>query len=459
MLDWTGNVEDGRSPCDDDDRRAHPPEDDPEGQWRRPGPAAVQRRRDLYLALSMAAVAMLGVVLANSMGSFPLGRPRSWPEQLAWAVAVVLPLIWRRTRPELSTVVLAVLFIAAQARANPETLTSSAALFIAVYTLGAWGRNRRLAAQIRVSVIVAMFGWLAISATLTIMSTAPQFEGAAGPLPPILAVSISSVLFNLLFFLVAYLLGNSNWTAARRQHLLEVQAEALRRSRAANAERAVTHERVRIARELHDVVAHHVSVMGVQASACRRVLDKDPAKAKSALAAVEQSARTAVDELRRMLGVLRDAGATDGTTGYGLGQIEKLLQGARDAGLTVEFEAFGTPVPVPESVSLAGYRVVQEALTNTIKHARASGVDVRVRYLKREIEVEVTDDGRTAIAGGLPQVAPTYGLGLIGMRERVAAHDGSLEVGARTGGGFRVRARFPLGDPDISAGLLAAAPV
>jgi signal transduction histidine kinase len=249
------------------------------------------------------------------------------------------------------------------------------------------------------------------------------------------------------------LIGRATW------HLLEVQAEALRRSRAANAERAVTHERVRIARELHDVVAHHVSVMGVQASACRRVLDKDPAKAKSALTAVEQSARTAVDELRRMLGVLRDAGATDGTTGYGLGQIERLLQGARDAGLTVEFEAFGTPVPVPDSVSLAGYRVVQEALTNTIKHARASGVDVRVRYLRREIEVEVTDDGRTVIPSGPPQVARTYGLGLIGMRERVAAHDGSLEVGARTGGGFRVRARFPLGDPDISADLLAAAPV
>jgi signal transduction histidine kinase len=441
-------VQAGRSPRDDE-AQADAPDD--LADWARPGPSPTQRRRDLYLGLSMAAAALLSVVLSNSMGSFPLGPPPSWPEQLAWAVAIGLPLAWRRTRPELCTIALAVIFIGAQARSSPETLASSAALFVAIYSLGAWGRNRRLAARIRIGVIVAMFGWLALAATMAVLSTDPEFVGAAGPLPPFLAVAITSILYNLAYFLLAYLLGNSTWTSARRQHLLETQAEALRQSRAENAERAVTQERVRIARELHDVVAHHVSVMGVQASASRRVMDKDPAKAKTALAAVEQSARTAVDELRRMLGVLRDAGAPDQALGHGLDQVDALLQGARDAGLTVECKTFGTPVPVPESVSLAGYRVVQEAVTNTIKHARASEVDVRIRYLRREIEVEVTDDGRAGQIAVPAQPAGTGGLGLIGMRERVAAHDGSLEVGARSGGGFRVRARFPIGPAELGA--------
>ncbi|WP_233604709.1 sensor histidine kinase [Micromonospora sp. HM5-17] len=406
----------------------------------------------------MAAMGVLSVVLANSMGLFPLGPPPGWWEQLTWAVALSLPLVWRRTRPELATVVIAVVFIAAQARRSPETMVSSATLFIALYSLGAWGRSRRLAAGIRIGVIVVMFAWLAISALISILPVAPTFEGTSGPLPPLLALSLHSILFNLAFFLLAYLLGNSTWTSARRQHLLQVQAEELRRSRAAEAERAVTRERVRIARELHDVVAHHVSVMGVQASAGRRVLDKDPAKAKAALAAVEQSARTAVDELRRMLGVLRNAGATDlggpgtddHTGGYGLDQLDTVLRGARDAGLTVVYQTFGTPVPVPESISLASYRVVQEALTNTIKHARASTVDVRVRYLRRELEVEVSDDGR-AVPTGWGRTSAGGGLGLIGMRERVAAHDGTLEAGPRAGGGFRVRARFPIApaEPEV----------
>ncbi|MEO3748938.1 sensor histidine kinase [Plantactinospora sp. B5E13] len=446
---------------------------EPSDEWCRPGPNPTQQRRDLYLGLSTAAVGMLGVVLANSMGMFPLGPPPSWLEQLTWAVAVSLPLVWRRTRPEAVTIVIAVVFIAAQARGGPETLVSSASLFVAIYTLGAWGRHRRWAARIRIGVIVAMFAWLAVSATISILTIEMRFEGAAGPLPPLLAASLHSILFNLAFFLLAYLLGNSTWVSARSRHRLRVQAEELRRSRAAEAERAVTQERVRIARELHDVVAHHVSVMGVQASAARRVMEKDREKARTALGAVEQSARTAVDELRRMLGVLRDAGGTERTgadtgghtSGYGLDQVDSLVQGARDAGLTVAYQTFGTPLPVPESVSLAGYRIVQEALTNTIKHARAGSVDVRVRYLRHEVEVEVTDDGRALATVPSARSPQSDGLGLIGMRERVAAHDGSLEVGPRQGGGFRVRARFPVAPatrpvgPEATARTTADEPV
>ncbi|MEQ4305180.1 sensor histidine kinase [Plantactinospora sp. B6F1] len=412
--------------------------------WVRPGPTRQQRQRDLYLGLSMAALGLLSVMLSTSMGSFPLGTPPPWPERLAWVVAGGLPLIWRRSHPEISTVVLAAIFITAQVRHSPEVPVASAGLFIAVYSLGVWGRDRRLSARIRIGVIAAMFAWLVIGAGMSIASIESDLPDGSGPISPFVAAVITTVLFNVAFFLLAYLLGNRTWTSALRQHELEVQAEELRRSRAENAERAVNQERVRIARELHDVVAHHVSVMGVQASASRRVMDRDPEKAKTALAAVEQSARTAVDELRRMLGVLRNAGAADEALGYGLEQVDSLLQGARDAGLAVEYKIYGTPVPVPESISLAGYRVVQEAMTNTIKHARASAVDVRIRYLRREVEVEVTDDGRTGRAAS----SGTGGLGLIGMRERVAAHDGSLEVGARPAGGFRVRARFPIAQAD-----------
>ncbi len=203
-------------------------------------------------------------------------------------------------------------------------------------------------------------------------------------------------------------------------------------------------ERVRIARELHDVVAHHVSVMGIQASAARRAMDRDAGKARTALAAVEDSARTAVTELRRMLGALRasDPVAEAPSAAAGIERIEELLTRVREAGLTAEYAVFGDPVPVPDSVSQAAYRIVQEAVTNTLKHAHATTVDVRIRYLEQELEIDVADDGRGA-------GATTGGMGLIGMRERVAVHDGSIEAGPRPDGGFRVRVRLPIGSPRV----------
>jgi len=219
-----------------------------------------------------------------------------------------------------------------------------------------------------------------------------------------------------------------------------VQAEELRAAQEQAGERAVFGERVRIARELHDVVAHHVSVMGIQASAARRAMDKDVGKARTALGAVEDSARTAVTELRRMLGALRasDPVAEGPSAAGGIERIDELLASVRDAGLTAHQAVYGDPVPVPDSVSQAAYRIVQEALTNTLKHAHATSVDVRVRYLAQEVEIDVTDDGR-----GAP--GSTGGMGLIGMRERVAVLDGTIEAGPRAGGGFRVRVRLPIG--------------
>ncbi|TCB96032.1 sensor histidine kinase [Micromonospora zingiberis] len=412
-------------------------------EWRRPGPTAAQRRLDRYFGLAATLLALFSLTLVRSTGAFLLGSPPSGLEQVLWTIAVPLPLIWRRRYPAATALVVSAAFIGAQARAVPEWQLSQWALFAAIFTLGAWGRDRRLARRLRIGVIAAMFVWMAISYTINYRSLPPDaFENAVGPVPPLLAAIVTGVMINLLFFGFAYFFGETAWIAARRQHQLAEQAEQLRRSQAEAREHAVIGERVRIARELHDVVAHHVSVMGVQAAACRRVLDKDPAKARTALASIEESARTAVDELRRMLGVLRAHDrepAEAPQQAAGIDQVETLVGRAREAGLAASLGVYGDPTPLPGSVSQAVYRVVQEAVTNTLKHATgARTLDVRIRYLAQEVEVEVTDDGRAT------RPPNADGLGLVGMRERVATHGGELEVGPRTGGGWRVRVRIPL---------------
>ncbi|MEV4622710.1 sensor histidine kinase [Asanoa sp. NPDC049573] len=414
--------------------------------WRRPGPTPEQRRIDVFVGLAVTAITLLNLTLTTSAGAIVMGDPPSVPEQVAWTVAIALPLCWRRRWPAPVAIVISVAFIAAQARSSPEQQLTSGILFAAIYTLGAWGRDRRQANWIRYGIIAAMFLWLFANMIIYFPSadpTAPHFAQASGVLPPLLALAINGLLVNMLIFGFAYFFGQSAWTSARREHQLALQAEQLRATQAEARELAVADERLRIARELHDVVAHHVSVMGVQASAGRRVLDKDPAKARAALASVEQSARTAVDELRRMLSLLRQSGDTPAATGGGVDRLDELLANAREAGLTAKIGVYGDPAPLPESLSQAIYRIVQEALTNTLKHAGAATVDVRIRYLNNEVEVDVTDDGRSVVAS-----QRVGGMGLIGMRERVAAHDGVLETGPVVDGpgrrGFRVRARFPL---------------
>jgi signal transduction histidine kinase len=410
----------------------------------RPGPNRRQRHIDLVIALGIATVAVLNVFLARSVGMFASTPSPSVPEQLGWSLAVTLPLIGRRTRPELVAVLVAIFFIGGQVRGAQEQQLASGAIFVAIYTLGAWGRDRRRSRLLRLAIIAAMFGWLAVSWFLAhdlIPAGGPP--GASGELPPLLAAMLNSVIINVAFFGFAYALGE----AARRQWQLEARTGELRAAQAVAGERAVIGERVRIARELHDVVAHHVSVMGIQASACRRILDKDPERARTALTAVEDSARTAVDELRRMLGALRDTGgaAQQPPAEATLDRVAELIGRAREAGLTATCNVYGDPVPLPGSVSQAAYRIIQEAVTNTLKHAHATTLDVRIRYLAAELEIDVADDGRGGTPGG-------GGLGLIGMRERVAVHDGVLESGPRTGGGFRIRARLPLSRELVPAG-------
>jgi signal transduction histidine kinase len=411
--------------------------------WRRPGPTARQLRNDVVIGVAVAAVALFNLVLSTSAGMFFGDDVPSRPEQVLWTLAVTLPLAVRRRWPAAAAIVISIAFIGAQVRHSPEQQIANGALSAAIYTLGAWDRDRARARWAQIGIVAAMFTWLGIAIAQTAADLpADAFEDAAGPLEPLLATIINGVLLNALFFGFAIFFGEAAWISARRQHLLEVQAEELRRLATEAGERAIMGERVRIARELHDVVAHHVSVMGVQAAAARRVMEKDLGKARTALAAVEQGARTAVEELRRMLSLLRATGGTpdERPTGSGVDRVDELVSNARDAGLAATLGVYGEPVPLPESLSQAAYRIVQEAVTNALKHANASALDVRVRYHTAELEIDVTDDGR----GAPPGATAGVGLGLIGMRERVTAHDGTLEAGSRADGGYRVRARFPL---------------
>ena len=424
--------------------------------WRRPGPTARQRHADLLIGSGVVAAALLNVVLVRSVGAFVFGVRRGVGEMLIWAAAVTVPLLWRRVYPEAVVLVTAVVFIAGQVRGAQESQIASGVICAAIYAVGAWGRDRGRARWVRIAVLGAMFVWLAVSWLVAADRFPPGgLPGASGELPPLLSGIVNSILINMLVFGFAYLFGETAWLAARREHQLRVQADELRDARAAAEERAVFGERVRIARELHDVVAHHVSVMGIQAAAARRAMEKDTGKARGALASVEQSARTAVDELRVMLGALRASEAADtGTVDpAGIDRVGDLAERARAAGLAARSAVLGDPVPLPASISQAVYRIAQEAVTNTLKHASASSVDIRVRYLAREVELDVTDDG----VGGPPNPGRPGGLGLVGMRERVALHGGTVEAGPR-GGGFRVRARIPIpaavtaGDPATGVG-------
>jgi signal transduction histidine kinase len=216
------------------------------------------------------------------------------------------------------------------------------------------------------------------------------------------------------------------------------RAEQAEREREERALLAVSDERARIARELHDVVGHSVSVMTVQASAARRLLRPQQEKEREALLVVEKTGREAMAEMRRMVGVLRRPEEAPALAPQpSLEQIQKLVEHTREAGLPVELRIEGQPVELPAGIDLTAYRLVQEGLTNAIKHAQAQSAEVVIRYGDDDVEVSVTDDG---LGGG---DGDGGGHGLVGMRERVSVYGGELEAGPRTGGGFRLRARLP----------------
>jgi signal transduction histidine kinase len=214
----------------------------------------------------------------------------------------------------------------------------------------------------------------------------------------------------------------------------EVRATLAEQEREADALRAVVEERTRIARELHDIVGHSLSVMTVQASGVRRLLRPEQEQEREALLAVERIGREALAEMRRVVGALRDP--EEGPTlapRPSLSRVDELVAQARETGLPVDLEIEGEPVPLPAGVDLTAYRLVQEGLTNAIRHAAADHADVRVRYDVDHVEIEVSDDGRGA--DGVGVASSGGGHGLLGMRERVSIYGGQLEAGPRAEGG------------------------
>ncbi|RCG29755.1 sensor histidine kinase [Sphaerisporangium album] len=252
----------------------------------------------------------------------------------------------------------------------------------------------------------------------------------------------------LVVSLAVWVVGRS--VRLRRAYTAELvdRAERLERAREADTRAARAEERSRIARELHDVVAHHVSVMTVQAAAARKVLETRPEAARDALTAIEEMGRTAMREMRGIVGVLR----TDGESGElapqpGMGDLPVLVDQMREAGLRAQLWIEGERPALPPGIDLAAYRLVQEALTNSLRHAGPSArAWVTVRHERDELLVHVEDDGRGGTGEFTRGPGDRPGHGLVGIRERVALYGGVLRIGPRQGGGFEVRARFPLKD-------------
>ncbi len=240
---------------------------------------------------------------------------------------------------------------------------------------------------------------------------------------------------------------------------LEERGWLLERERESAAQNAVDVERARIAQELHDIVSHNVSIMVIQAGAARQVLDAEPADAAEALLAVEAAGRDTMTELRHLLGVLAPpAGGADHvdlSPQPSLSRLSPLIDRIAFAGLPVEVRISGEPRPLPSGIDLTAYRIIQEALTNALKHGDGVKAEVTVRYAPRYLRVEVLNSGPSVLSGGRPDGADRSparrdaddGRGLLGLRQRVAVYGGDLDARRRLGGGFRVRARLPLERP------------
>ncbi|HEY7485918.1 MAG TPA: sensor histidine kinase [Streptosporangiaceae bacterium] len=395
--------------------------------WLRAHPFA----RDGLIVLALLALGLPQMFLQQLDSE--LARHYHEPDALNAVIVVVMvaPLVVRRRFP---LTVLAIMIAGEALLAYYHYAPASAdiiAFLIAVYSVAA---HRPLARS-------AIGGAAAVVALTAIILSYP------------LEFNVIEYVTNIALLIGVWWLGRG--LRLRRAYLAELEhrAQRLERAREGDARTARVEERARIARELHDVVAHHVSVMTVQAGAARRILDRDPESAREAMSTIEGLGRTALSEMRRIVGVLR----TERDAQYparekreklspqpGMHDIGGLIDRVRETGLMVQLWIEGEPRTLSPGVDLAVYRLVQEALTNTLKHAGPQArAWVRIHYAAQGVNVEIEDDGRGA-AAGLPANGENPGHGLVGMRERVALYGGELRIGPRTGGGFEVRARFPL---------------
>ncbi|MEU4280753.1 sensor histidine kinase [Streptomyces tanashiensis] len=381
---------------------------------------------DTFWAVVLLGFSLLWVVSAGTVGGSALGYGLV---ALLFSLVVAL----RRRAPE-KMLLLAVGLGLAQLALGLKPFMADFAMLVIIFTVAAHD-GPRWASRL------ALVGGLAAS-TLSQLRW-PLEETNSG------AATVFFTIIMTVPFALAWVLGDSLRTRRAYFAQLEERASRLEQEREAQAKVAVAAERARIARELHDVVAHNVSVMVVQADGAAYVMDSSPDTAKQALETISTTGRQALAEMRRLLGILRTGEhqeAGEYVPQPDVGQIEDLVEQVRGAGLTVDFAIEGSPRPLPSGVELTAYRIVQEALTNTRKHGGPDvGASVRLVYFDDGLGLLVEDDGR-----GAPQEmyedggADGRGHGLIGMRERVGMVGGTLDAGPRPGGGFRISALLPL---------------
>ncbi|WP_371497785.1 sensor histidine kinase [Kitasatospora sp. NBC_00374] len=355
---------------------------------------------------------------------------------LAVALAIPALMVFRRRNPNATTVTAVALGLG-QLALNVDPNVSSVGYLVFAYTGAAFGAPW-------VSRLVVAAGLVA--GPLTLWRTESNATSPESTSDGYWVRMMFSAVLMTTPFILCWAWGRL--TRVRRAYLIELEDRAARleRERDAQSKVAVAAERARIARELHDVVAHNVSVMIVQADGAAYVLDNSPQQAKEALGTIASTGRQALVEMRRLLGVLRTAGtAEEYVPQPSVEELPELLEQVRVAGLPVDFATTGDARELPRGLELTVYRIVQEALTNVRKHG-GPGVRARVAvdFRERDLEVLVEDDGRGSTSEQLVGGADGHGHGLIGMRERVGMVSGSLDIGPRPGGGFRIRAVLPL---------------
>ena len=385
---------------------------------------------DGLVALGLGAASAVMGVLALLTGQF--GTSVNTWSTVFGGFLMAAPLVFRRRWPS-AMLILQTAFYMPLVWIGWELYINQVMMFLAFYSVGAWDQNRRRANISRIVVAAVM----AASMAATYIVYGHVYVESGGAVGLVSSILIQ-VVVNLGYFGGAWIFGNRSWTAAIRREQLEKAHAEIRQQQSVIADQAVDLERVRIARELHDVVAHHVSAMGVQAGAARRVLHKDAERAEQALRVVESSARDAIGELRTMVTTLRSDGTPNAPLPT-LDEIDDLVAAAVEAGQPVTLERIGTLPAVSPAAELTLYRVAQEGLTNARKHAGAqASVVVRLRGNDDGIELEVSDSGGSS--GGR---SDGTNHGLIGMRERVQAVGGTVTAGPKTAGGWLVRASVP----------------
>ena len=368
-------------------------------------------RADVIAAAALCAWAILDAIFSEGPGSVAA--------RIVFAVVVTMPLLVRRRAPLAVCAVIAVataVWALAADRAETGTMPFPSILF-ALFSVALYARRPWM----------TVVGPLLLVGAFVVTLTTPYFEGSIG-------VSDAAVFafFSLGAWTAGYLIRRH---AARAQRAYAESDELARE--------AVREERARIARELHDVVAHSVSIVAVQAGAAEELLERDPERARQHLAAVRRTAREAMSEMRRALDVLREDEAPHAPQ-PGLVRLDDLIDEMRSAGVPVELVEDGERPSLSPGLDLVVYRVIQESLTNVRKHAGHVPTQVRLRYGRNELELDVVNEGGAAVAS--PNGA-RGGHGLIGMRERVVLFGGRFDAGARDAGGFHVHARLPIEEP------------